>query len=247
MLRQLVPQFRELLENPDQPVLYRLFPPAYSETAHAEQQDEYRRLMQEDLVERHREELDLVAATADADHLSEEQLQAWTRALNSVRLVLGTSSTSRRVTRNDSRAAPRSRSTGGSRYLQGEAIEALAGRTLRGCGQTGGHGPRRRPRFLRANHRSVLVTRKRNGDPQLSPVNHGVDEQGRVCISSREPAYKVRNLRRDARATLLGLNDGFYGEWVQVDGTAELLSLPGRHGAARRALPADPGRASRLG
>ncbi len=82
-------------------------------------------------------------------------------------------------------------------------------------------------RFLRANHRSVLVTRKRNGDPQLSPVNHGVDEQGRVCISSREPAFKVRNLRRDARATLLGLNDGFYGEWVQVDGTAELLSLPG--------------------
>jgi PPOX class probable F420-dependent enzyme len=81
--------------------------------------------------------------------------------------------------------------------------------------------------FLRANHRSVLVTRKRNGDPQLSPVNHGVDERGRVCISSREPAYKVRNLRRDARATLLGLNDGFYGEWVQVDGTAELLSLPG--------------------
>ncbi len=83
VLRQLVPQFRELLENPDQPALYRLFPPAYSETAHAELQDEYRRLMQEDLVERHREEFDLVASTADAEHLSEEQLQAWTRALNS--------------------------------------------------------------------------------------------------------------------------------------------------------------------
>jgi PPOX class probable F420-dependent enzyme len=82
-------------------------------------------------------------------------------------------------------------------------------------------------RFLRHNHRSVLVTRKHNGDPQLTPVNHGVDEQGRVCISSREPAYKVRNLRRDPRASLLGINDGFYGEWVQVDGTAELISLPG--------------------
>jgi PPOX class probable F420-dependent enzyme len=81
-------------------------------------------------------------------------------------------------------------------------------------------------RFLRANHRSVLVTRKRDGDPQLSPINHGVDEQGRVVISSREPAYKVRNLRRDPRASLLGLNDGFYGEWVQVDGTVELISLP---------------------
>ena len=80
--------------------------------------------------------------------------------------------------------------------------------------------------FLRANHRSVLVTRKRTGDLQLSPVNHGVDDLGRVVISSREPAYKVRNLRRDRRASLLGLNDGFYGEWVQIDGTAELISLP---------------------
>jgi PPOX class probable F420-dependent enzyme len=80
--------------------------------------------------------------------------------------------------------------------------------------------------FLRANHRSVLVTRKRNGDPQLSPVNHGVDDHGRICISSRQPAYKVRNLRRDPRASLVGLNDSFYGQWVQIDGTAELISLP---------------------
>ena len=80
--------------------------------------------------------------------------------------------------------------------------------------------------FLRANHRSVLVTRKQNGDPQLSPVVHGVDDQGRVVISTREPAYKVRNLRRDPRASLMGLNDGFFGRWVQVDGTAELISLP---------------------
>jgi PPOX class probable F420-dependent enzyme len=80
--------------------------------------------------------------------------------------------------------------------------------------------------FLRANHRSVLVTRKRTGDPQLSPVSHGVDDKGRVVISTREPAYKVRNLRRDPQASLLGLNDAFFGKWVQVDGRAELISLP---------------------
>ena len=90
MLRQLIPQFRALLEEPDQPVLRRLFPPAYSEAAYTEQQEEYRRLMQEDLVVRHREELDLLVSTADAARLSEEQLLAWTGALNSVRLVLGT-------------------------------------------------------------------------------------------------------------------------------------------------------------
>src|SRR5580704_12412964 len=81
-------------------------------------------------------------------------------------------------------------------------------------------------RFLRANHRSVLVTRKRNGDLQLSPLNHGVDEAGRVVISSREPAYKVRNLRRDPRATLCAFTDGFFGPWVQLSGPAEIMSLP---------------------
>src|SRR6516162_1511548 len=81
-------------------------------------------------------------------------------------------------------------------------------------------------RFLRANHRSVLVTRRRNGDPQLSPINHGVDDEGRVVISSREPAYKVRNLRRDPRATLCAFTDNFFGQWVTVTGSAEIISLP---------------------
>jgi PPOX class probable F420-dependent enzyme len=80
--------------------------------------------------------------------------------------------------------------------------------------------------FLRNNHFSVLVTRKRNGDPQPSPVNHGVDPSGRVVISSRQPAYKVRNLRRDPRVTLCGFTNNFYGEWVAVEGTAEIISLP---------------------
>ena len=38
--------------------------------------------------------------------------------------------------------------------------------------------------------------------------------------------YKVKNLRRDPRVSLCVLNDGFFGEWVQVDGTAEIVSLP---------------------
>jgi Domain of unknown function (DUF2017) len=127
VLRQVVPQFRELLENPDQPALYRLFPPAYSETAHSELQDEYRRLMQEDLVERHREEFDLVAATADADHLSDEQLQAWARALNSVRLVLGTVLDIQEGDEERIPGSPEESLYQWLTFLQGEAIEALAG------------------------------------------------------------------------------------------------------------------------
>ncbi len=80
--------------------------------------------------------------------------------------------------------------------------------------------------FLRANHHAVLITRRENGDPQPSPVVAGVDEQGRIAISTREPAYKVRSLRRDPRATVCAFSDKFFGRWVTVDGRAEIVSLP---------------------
>lgn len=80
--------------------------------------------------------------------------------------------------------------------------------------------------FLRANHRSVLVARRRDGEPQPSPVVHGVDSENRIVVSSREPAYKVRNLRRDPRVTVCAFTDKFFGQWVVVDGRAEIVSLP---------------------
>ena len=80
--------------------------------------------------------------------------------------------------------------------------------------------------FLRENHRGILATRRRDGRPQMSPIVHAVDDDGRVCISSREPAYKVRNLRRDPEVSLCGLNDGFFGTWVQIEGSATIVSLP---------------------
>ena len=80
--------------------------------------------------------------------------------------------------------------------------------------------------FLRTHHRSVLATTRTDGRPQLSPVVHAVDDSGHVLVSSREPAYKVRNVRRDPRVSLLAISDGFFGEWVQADGTAEVVPLP---------------------
>src|SRR5579875_2512700 len=80
--------------------------------------------------------------------------------------------------------------------------------------------------FLRTNHRSVLMVHRAGGDIAPSPVVHGVDDAGRVVISSRETAYKVRNLRRDPRATLCGFTDRFFGPWVTVSGTAEIIPLP---------------------
>ena len=81
-------------------------------------------------------------------------------------------------------------------------------------------------RFVRENHRAVLATFRADGRPQLSPVTVAVDDGGRVVISSRETAYKVRNLRRDPRASVCVMDDGFFGPWVQVDGTATIVSLP---------------------
>ena len=80
--------------------------------------------------------------------------------------------------------------------------------------------------FVRANHNAVLATRRRDGAPQLSPVAVGVDAEGRVVVSTRETAVKVKNVARDPHVSLCGLNDGFYGRWVQIDGTAEIVTLP---------------------
>lgn len=80
--------------------------------------------------------------------------------------------------------------------------------------------------FLATQHRAVLATNRADGTPQLSPVLAAIDPQGHVVISTREPAYKVRNVRRDPRVYLCLLPDGFYGSWLQIDGTAEVVTLP---------------------
>jgi PPOX class probable F420-dependent enzyme len=80
--------------------------------------------------------------------------------------------------------------------------------------------------FVRKHHRGVLATIRKDGRPQMSPVVGYVDAAGYVAISSRETAVKVKNLRRDPRASWCGFSDGFYGEWVQLEGTAEILALP---------------------
>jgi PPOX class probable F420-dependent enzyme len=80
--------------------------------------------------------------------------------------------------------------------------------------------------FIATNHRAVLATRRRDGRPQLSPVTCGLDDRGRVVISTRETAVKTKNLRRDPHASLCVFSDGFFGQWVQVEGSAEVVSLP---------------------
>ena len=81
--------------------------------------------------------------------------------------------------------------------------------------------------FLTKHHWGVLATRRKDGRLQMSPITPGLDGDGQVIISSRETAYKVTNLRRDTRAALCAFTTSFHGEgWVQVNGSAEIISLP---------------------
>lgn len=80
--------------------------------------------------------------------------------------------------------------------------------------------------FVRRHHHAVLATRTPDGGIQQSPVLVGVDAEGRLIVSSRETAYKTRNLRLDPWAQVCVFTDRFFGEWVVVEGSAEVVSLP---------------------
>jgi PPOX class probable F420-dependent enzyme len=86
--------------------------------------------------------------------------------------------------------------------------------------------PAEKQAFVRDNHHAVLITRRRDGRLQTSPIACGLHDDGRVAISVTEDRAKTKNLRRDPRATLCVMNDGFFGPWVQIDGTAEIVPMP---------------------
>lgn len=79
--------------------------------------------------------------------------------------------------------------------------------------------------FVAGHHRGVLSTRRSDGGVQMSPVNVGV-LGGAVVISTRAMLAKVANLRRDPAASVVVFTDGFYGSWVQIDGSAQIVDQP---------------------
>jgi PPOX class probable F420-dependent enzyme len=80
--------------------------------------------------------------------------------------------------------------------------------------------------FIQIHHRGVLATVRKDGEPQLSPVTVGVDEDGSLIISTRETAMKTLNVRRNGRASVCVFQDSFFGAWVQAEGMATVESLP---------------------
>ena len=80
--------------------------------------------------------------------------------------------------------------------------------------------------FVRTRHQYSLVTFRRDGRLQMSPVTGGVDEAGRLVVSTYPDRAKAVNLRRDPRVSVLVHSEEWNGPYVQVDGTAEVLDMP---------------------
>jgi PPOX class probable F420-dependent enzyme len=86
------------------------------------------------------------------------------------------------------------------------------------------------PRFtdlLRERSDGVLVTLRRDGRPQLSNVNYAFDADAQLIrISTTDDRAKVRNLRRDPRASFHVSSQDFW-TYAVVEGTAELSPVAG--------------------
>jgi PPOX class probable F420-dependent enzyme len=80
--------------------------------------------------------------------------------------------------------------------------------------------------FVRPRHRATLVTRRQDGGLQMSPVTCGVDQEGRVVVSTYPQRAKATNARRDPQVSMLVHSDDWDGAYVQVDGTAEVIDMP---------------------
>ncbi|MFF5160675.1 PPOX class F420-dependent oxidoreductase [Streptomyces sp. NPDC000348] len=80
--------------------------------------------------------------------------------------------------------------------------------------------------FVRPRHRALLLTRRHDGSPQASPLTCGVDDSGRLVISTYPERAKTRNARRDPSVSVIVLSDDWNGPWVQIDGDAEVLDAP---------------------
>lgn len=74
--------------------------------------------------------------------------------------------------------------------------------------------------------RAVLITRRRDGGVQSSPMSVVVDDDGNVLTATRAKSAKVFNLTRDPHTTLCLFNEQWPGPWMQVEGEATIQRLP---------------------
>lgn len=79
--------------------------------------------------------------------------------------------------------------------------------------------------YVRNNDRAVIATRRTDGSPQMSPVTVAVVDDA-IIMSTRQTAYKVKQLRREPHASLCVFPEKWLGRWVQLDCTTEVIDQP---------------------
>lgn len=144
LLRSLPGQLRAVLAS-DDPVLERLFPPAYPEDA--AQDAEFRRLVRGDLLGRRLSAIEVMERTLEADRLEEGELEAWVATINDLRLVLGarlgvTEDLDLQAVPDDDPRAPAFALYAYLSWLEEQAVEELASGLPPSAGpREGGPGP----------------------------------------------------------------------------------------------------------
>ena len=80
--------------------------------------------------------------------------------------------------------------------------------------------------FLSETTRAILITYRKDGGIQSSPMAVVADDEGNVLLATRGATAKVRNLERNPTAALCLITERFLGPWISVEGTAEIERLP---------------------
>src|SRR5438309_9999770 len=80
--------------------------------------------------------------------------------------------------------------------------------------------------FATHTTRSTLITRRKDGGVQTSPMSAVADDNGNVLTATRAANAKVHNLVRDPRAALCLFNDQWPGPWMHVEGEVSIDRLP---------------------
>ena len=87
--------------------------------------------------------------------------------------------------------------------------------------------------FMKTHTRAVLVTHRKDGGLQASPIRVSIDEHHQILAATRAYNAKALNLQRDSRFALCVVNDEWHGDWLTVEGTAKITGLPNALGDLR--------------
>jgi PPOX class probable F420-dependent enzyme len=81
-------------------------------------------------------------------------------------------------------------------------------------------------RFVADKHHWVMSTTRADGRPQMSLVTGGMTPSGQLAVSTYPERVKAKNARRNPNVSIGVVGADFGSEWIQIDGTAQVLDMP---------------------